>query len=407
MKTLTLLLLFPFLLMSDAFSYEKLFEPTPVGQIELKSIPAVLVAEAQSDQDYFSGDNRLFRRLFRYIQDNDISMTTPVEAELSPGQMRFFVASSQAEKINRDGQGIQVYERAARQVVSIGLRGSYSENRFEEGLAALQSWLQGQKEWVADGDPVAVYWNGPFTLPMLKKSEVYIPVKKAEPSPIILMVMTSAATMSDGKPTGVWLEEFSVPYQMFIDAGFNVTLSSILGGAIPVDPRSITAKTRPENFESALSLLQDSVPLSEIDAGVFDAVFFPGGHGAMFDLPKSPLVHRLVNAFMEAGKPSAFVCHGPAALVGVVDQLGEPVVKGRRLTGFTDEEEAAVALTEEMPFLLETRLRELGARFEEAPNFQKHVVVDRNLITGQNPASSEATAQALLDPFKHAELLGP
>lgn len=192
------------------------------------------------------------------------------------------------------------------------------------------------------------------------------------------------------------LEEFSVPYQLFHEAGYQVTIASLGGVAIPVDPRSTTESTLRGNSEDALRLLNDSVPLSEVDTAAFDAVFFPGGHGTMFDLPSSKVVAGTVKAFVGSDRPAAFVCHGPAALVGVTGADGDPLVKGRKLTAFTDSEEHAVQLQDAVPFLLASKLEELGATLIQAPDFEAHVVVDKNLITGQNPASSLKAAQALL-----------
>lgn len=213
----------------------------------------------------------------------------------------------------------------------------------------------------------------------------------------ILMVLTSADTTRDGHPTGLWMEEFSAPYEIFLDEGFEVTVASIQGGQVPVDPRSMTAATRPEKLERAQAALATSVPLDAVDRKGFDAVFFPGGHGTMFDLPESATVQETVEDFVNAGRPAAFVCHGPAALVGAKTPDGRPLVAGRRVTGFTNEEEAAVELTESVPFLLESRLRDLGADFVSAGRFEENVVVDGILVTGQNPASSAKAARALIE----------
>lgn len=213
------------------------------------------------------------------------------------------------------------------------------------------------------------------------------------------MVLTSCGEMDDGKPTGLWLEEFSVPHRLFVEAGYKVKLVSLTGGAVPVDARSLDAENPPEQV-AALALLQDVGKLSEVDPAGFGSVFFPGGHGTMFDMPDSDRIQNLVRAFVESGKPSAFVCHGPAALVGVKGSDGQPLVQGRKMTGFTDDEEEAVELTEAMPFLLETRLKALGAVFVGAANFEPHTVVDGNFITGQNPASSQGAAEALIDQLR-------
>lgn len=213
----------------------------------------------------------------------------------------------------------------------------------------------------------------------------------------ILMVLTSADTTRDGHPTGLWMEEFSAPYEIFLDEGFEVTVASIQGGQVPVDPRSMTAETRPEKLARAQAALATSVPLDAVDREGFDAVFFPGGHGTMFDLPESESVQKTVEGFVNGGRPAAFVCHGPAALVGAKTLDGRPLVAGRRVTGFTNEEEASVELTESVPFLLESRLRDLGAEFVPAERFEENVVVDGILVTGQNPASSAKAARALIE----------
>ena len=217
---------------------------------------------------------------------------------------------------------------------------------------------------------------------------------------MILIIVTSAARTDSGKTTGIWLEEFAVPYEMFVAAGHQVTVASPRGGRAPVDPRSTAEGTAPANAKEALAILADTPPLAEIDLARYAAVFFPGGHGTMFDLPNDPHVRRAVGYFLEADKPAAFVCHGPAALTGARNAAGIPYVKGRKVTGFTNEEEDAVELTADMPFLLETRLKELGANFTGAPAFQAHTVTDGNLVTGQNPASSAGAARALLERLK-------
>ena len=210
----------------------------------------------------------------------------------------------------------------------------------------------------------------------------------------ILMVVTSHDELKDGKPTGLWVEEFAVPYELFRSAKHDVTVVSPKGGKAPVDPRSLSdqAAYQPDT----LAALERTRRLAKQDLEEFDAVFFAGGHGTMFDLPENPKVAETVNYFLLQGKPIALVCHGPAALVGAKTPDGKPVVAGRRLTAFTDDEERAVELDKAMPFLLEARLRELGAEFSGGPNFAGRVVVDKNLITGQNPASSSAAARELL-----------
>ena len=220
----------------------------------------------------------------------------------------------------------------------------------------------------------------------------------AESPKNILMVVTSHDRIDETHPTGLWLEEFATPYQLFVAAGHQVTVASPKGGAAPVDPRSLSQKAT--YASSTLAVLEQTRLLSEVNLGDFNAVFFPGGHGTMYDLPSDRSVIAAVNYFLNNQHPTAFVCHGPAALVGATKADGTPAVAGRRITGFTNDEEKAVELDDDMPFLLETRLRELGGEFTGAANFAEHVIVDGNLVTGQNPTSSEATAKALLELLK-------
>jgi putative intracellular protease/amidase len=221
----------------------------------------------------------------------------------------------------------------------------------------------------------------------------------------ILMVITSAAAMGQGgKPTGLWFEELATPYYAFIDAGASVTLASINGGPAPIDPRSVKAKgenaASVDRFlgdEVASKALKETVPVSEVDADGYDAVFLPGGHGTMWDLPESSALAIGLGKAWANGKVVAAVCHGPAGLVNAKAENGEPLVKGRRITGFSDSEERAVGLTETVPFLLETRLRELGGKYESVADFQPFAIADGRLVTGQNPASSALTAKLVLD----------
>lgn len=212
---------------------------------------------------------------------------------------------------------------------------------------------------------------------------------------IILLIVTSHGEMDNQKATGLWLEEFAVPYEAFMDAGYRVIVASPEGGSAPIDPRSM-----PENpsdaEKAAIERLKQTMPLSQLPDLPYKGIFFAGGHGTMFDFPNDSNVQKLVAEAIASDTPLALVCHGPAALVGAKTANGEPAAKGRKLTGFTNSEEGAVNLVDQMPFLLETRLIEQGAEFSAAENFQPHVVVDRNLVTGQNPASSLKTAEELL-----------
>lgn len=221
----------------------------------------------------------------------------------------------------------------------------------------------------------------------------------------ILMIVTSHARLGDtGKPTGLWAEELAVPWYALADAGAELVLASPAGGAAPIDPGSL--KPVGQNEPAVERLLADaslqaslaSTPrVADVDAARFDALFFPGGHGTMWDLPVDAGVTRAVEQAFAAGRLIAAVCHGPAGLVSARRPDGEPIVKDLRVNSFTDAEEAAVGLAQVVPFLLERRLRELGGRFEGGPSWQPYAVRDGQLVTGQNPQSSHAVAQALLD----------
>lgn len=222
-----------------------------------------------------------------------------------------------------------------------------------------------------------------------------LPVHGQENAPKkVLMVVTSAGQMTNGHATGLWLEEFAVPYVLFRKAGLEVVVASPRGGPAPIDPRS-AGETRPE-WAEASQRLQTTLPLDDVGSAEFAAVFLPGGHGTMFDFPGDARLAALLSAFASEGKPVAAVCHGPAGLVGAHGPDGQALVKGKNVTGFTNAEEKAVDLVDAMPFLLESRLVELGGRFEGGPDFAPHVVVDGLLVTGQNPASSAPAAEALL-----------
>ena len=220
----------------------------------------------------------------------------------------------------------------------------------------------------------------------------------------ILMIVTSNARMGDtGQPTGLWAEELAVPYYALADAGVEVTLASPAGGPAPIDPGSVkpVGQNDPvvERF-LADTLLQARIAAtpkaSEFDGAAFDAVFFPGGHGTMWDLPVDAGVTRAVERAFADGKLIASVCHGAAGLVTARRPDGHSIVKDLRVNSFTDAEETAVGLEKVVPFLLETRLRELGGRFEGTGNWQPFALRDGQLITGQNPQSSHLVAQSLL-----------
>src|SRR3569623_2185761 len=212
----------------------------------------------------------------------------------------------------------------------------------------------------------------------------------------ILMVTTSYGRFDETHSTGLWFEEFAVPFERFIGEGYLVTAASITGGAVPIDPRSEPKDPQALNVAGPRETLKHTQRLIELDVSEYDAVIYPGGHGTMFDFPPSHEVTELVTRFMDEGRVVAAVCHGPATLVTAKARDGAPLVKGRRVTAFTDAEEREVQLDRVMPFLLESRLRELGAEVETAPNRQVNVVVDGKLVTGQNPQSRLATAEAVI-----------
>jgi putative intracellular protease/amidase len=218
----------------------------------------------------------------------------------------------------------------------------------------------------------------------------------------ILMVLTSHDKLGNtGAKTGFWLEEFAAPYYTFLDAGAEVTLASPKGGQPPLDPKSDTPEgqtdftRRFKNDPAAQAVLADTRKLADVKARDYDTVFYPGGHGPMWDLAEDRHSIALIEAFYNAGKPVAAVCHAPGVLRHVKFD-GQPIVRGKRVTGFTNSEEAAVQLTDVVPFLVEDELKQLGGRYEKAADWASFVITDGKLVTGQNPASSEAGAAALL-----------
>ncbi|SOB59507.1 putative intracellular protease/amidase [Pseudodesulfovibrio profundus] len=224
----------------------------------------------------------------------------------------------------------------------------------------------------------------------------------------VLFIVTSHASLGDEKETtGLWLEELAAPYYAFIDAGCDVRIVSISGGSVPIDPKSQAERgENPESVErflddkNAMAAIQHTPSVAEVDTFGFDALFIPGGHGTMWDMPDNEHLAKLVAATYESGRIVAAVCHGPAGLVGARLSNGEPLVKDRDVSAFTDSEEEAVGLTDTVPFLLESRLTELGANVRSAPNFEPFALADGNLITGQNPPSSEKVAELVLRALK-------
>lgn len=224
----------------------------------------------------------------------------------------------------------------------------------------------------------------------------------------ILMVLTSHDQLGNtGRKTGFWLEEFAAPYFVFRDAGVELVLASPKGGQPPIDPKSdlpenqTPAMVRFKKDTAAQKALANTVALAGVKSEEFDTVFYPGGHGPMWDLAESPVSIALLESFYNSGKPIALVCHSPGVLRHV-KYKGEPLVKGKHVTGFTDGEETAVQLTKVVPFLVEDELLRLGAIYEKVRDWEPFFVVDGRLITGQNPASSTVTAQALLNYFTAA-----
>lgn len=222
--------------------------------------------------------------------------------------------------------------------------------------------------------------------------------------PKVLMILTSHDRLGDtGKPTGFWLEEFAAPYYVLRDAGIEITLASPKGGQPPVDPKSdepgseTPAMKRFRSDPEAQRALANTVTLSSVSADDYDAVFYPGGHGPLWDLAEDRGSIALIERLAAAGKPVAAVCHGPAVLRDAKGADGAPLVKGKTVTGFSNTEEAAVGLTDVVPFSVEDTLKANGGRYSRGEDWASHAVVDGNLITGQNPASSEATARALVE----------
>jgi putative intracellular protease/amidase len=219
----------------------------------------------------------------------------------------------------------------------------------------------------------------------------------------ILMVLTSHDQLGDtGKKTGFWLEEFAAPYYVLKDAGAKLTVVSPLGGQPPLDPKSDEPDAQTEatkRFKAdtdAQAVLASTGKLADVDAQAFDAVFYPGGHGPLWDLAEDPASIKLIETLAAAGKPVAAVCHAPGVLRHVKGADGNPLVKGKRVTGFTNTEEEAVGLTNIVPFLVEDMLKKNGGEYSKGADWSSYVLTDGKLVTGQNPASSEAAAEALL-----------
>jgi putative intracellular protease/amidase len=223
----------------------------------------------------------------------------------------------------------------------------------------------------------------------------------------ILFVLTSHDKLGDtGNKTGFWVEEFANPYYTLLDKGASITLATPKGGAAPIDPSSASpdaataATARFDKDTIAQGLIANTTVLADINPDDFDAVFYPGGHGPLWDLANDATSIALIEKFNRQEKPIAFVCHAPAALKSVKNADGTPLVKGKKVTGFTNTEEAAVQLTNIVPFLVEDMLIENGGIYSKKEDWAAYALQDGNLITGQNPASSELVAEKLLESIK-------
>jgi putative intracellular protease/amidase len=239
-----------------------------------------------------------------------------------------------------------------------------------------------------------------------KASEEKI-VLKNEKQMKILFVLTSHDKLGDtGKKTGFWIEEFANPYYALLDKGADITIATPKGGAAPKDPSSDSPDAATEDTDrfnkdaDAKAKIANTKVLVDMNPDDFDAVFYPGGHGPLWDLANDKISIALIEKFNSQGKPIAFVCHAPAALKSVKDANGNPLVKGKKVTGFTNTEEAAVQLTDIVPFLVENMLNENGGIYSKKEDWAAYAIQDGNLITGQNPASSELVAEKLLESLK-------
>ncbi|WP_295534550.1 type 1 glutamine amidotransferase domain-containing protein [uncultured Thioclava sp.] len=220
----------------------------------------------------------------------------------------------------------------------------------------------------------------------------------------ILMVLTSHDQLGDtGKKTGFWLEEFAAPYYVFKDAGAEITLASPKGGQPPLDPSSDAEDAQTDDTRrfkadpEAQKHLANTLKLADVTAEGFDAIFYPGGHGPLWDLSENGDSKRLIEAFAAADQPIGAVCHAPAVFRHTLGQDGKPLVSGKRVTGFTNTEEEAVGLTKIVPFLVEDMLKSNGGTYEKGADWTSFVLRDGKLVTGQNPASSAAAAKQILE----------
>ncbi|MFV3076869.1 type 1 glutamine amidotransferase domain-containing protein [Niveispirillum fermenti] len=212
----------------------------------------------------------------------------------------------------------------------------------------------------------------------------------------ILFILTNHGHMLNGEPTGLWLEEHAVPYLAFTRAGHKVTVASVAGGRVPVDPKSAPTPEQADAWKEPAALLADTPAFDTLDAGAYDVVYLPGGHGTVFDMPYNKKLHDLLFRFDATGRVIAALCHAPAVFAGMRRPDGSPFIAGRNIAGFTDAEERAVDGVSKVPFLLESRLTELGAIHHPAADWASNAIRDGRLVTGQNPQSSAAAAELVL-----------
>ncbi|MBF0813488.1 MULTISPECIES: type 1 glutamine amidotransferase domain-containing protein [Staphylococcus] len=215
----------------------------------------------------------------------------------------------------------------------------------------------------------------------------------------VLFILTSRDQYEDGTPTGLWLEEASEPYNILTEADIDVDITSIEGGAVPLDPNS-TQNNELDKYAEFVAKIKDVPSIAEVDVAQYDAVYLPGGHGTVFDYAHNQQLSSILADFKDEDKIISSVCHGPSAFVGAKDKQGNFLVNGVTLTSFTDEEERAMGLENKVPFLTQTELENQGAKFITKENFSEHVEIDSQFITGQNPQSSVAIGKALRDALK-------
>jgi putative intracellular protease/amidase len=220
----------------------------------------------------------------------------------------------------------------------------------------------------------------------------------------VLIIVTSVDLVkSNGKKTGLWLEEFATPYYIFKEQGYEITVASPKGGVAPIDPKSKLPEYTSESVKkfledpSAQEKLNTSSKLTDVNVNEFDAVFYPGGTGPVWDLPDNPQSVKIIEYFYDAGKPTALVCHAPAALKNVKDTNGSLLIKGKNITGFTNSEEAAGHTEDMVPFSVENMLKERGAIYQSGEIWKGFLLIEKNLITGQNPASADLAAQKVIE----------